>query len=136
MANNNGPHTGQRFVYATVWTLVHFLLRGVLFYGALVVVPDDMRSFEEFDTELPVMTILVIDVSLLIRKYWYLAALLGLIALGLDWLILSILGKPGRIRVIIIGILFALIPLLLGTMAFLSMQLGWTKLEADLTMAG
>lgn len=124
----------QRVVHATVWTIVHFLLWAVLFFAALFVVPRYVQRFEDFDTDLPRITVLVIDVSWLVQGYWYAALLLGLVALVLDWLVLSSLGKLGWIRVMIVGVLFALPPLLLGAIGFLAIRLAWLKLVEDLTM--
>jgi len=130
------PHgrldTGQRYVRATVWTIVHFLLWAVLFVAALTLVPYYVDRFESFNTDLPVMTIMVIDFSRWVQNYWYIAVLAGLVGLTLDWLILATLGKVGWIRVMIVGVLLALPPLLMGAIGYLGIWLANLKLAQNL----
>ena len=79
-SNANSPAGGGQ-ITAVALGLLHGLLWAGVLYGLVFVIPRYTAMFEDFDTQLPTMTLLVVYASRLAVQYWYLFVLAGLAAL-------------------------------------------------------
>lgn len=116
-------NSDQGLTGAISLTVIH----SILFLGLLVllvtVVPRYARTFEDFDMDLPVISSFVIQVSYTVSAYWYLFVLFGFAGIALDFVILFLLGKTGRIAQFAAGMVFALVTLLLAGLVCLGIWL-------------
>ena len=70
----------RRSVVWTAWmALAHFGAGAILLAALLQTVPKFAEMFDEFGAELPAMTVLVIGLSHVVVRYWYLLVPLALL---------------------------------------------------------
>ena len=92
-----GEDSVARSMLWATWTLITHLIAGVVLLGAFLwLVPEFRLLFEEFDADLPRMTIVAIDLSVFVARYWYLILFVGV---GVDaGLLFGLSRLPPRTR--------------------------------------
>jgi type IV pilus assembly protein PilC len=122
----------QGLVGALVLTAVHGLLWAGLLFVLVWIVPGYIQTFEEFALELPAVSQLVIRASIVTTAYWYLLVLAAVVAAAVDFAILWMLGRRRIATQVLVGLIAALVPALLGIVIFLGIWLPLTKLFTEL----
>lgn len=98
---------------------------------AYYVVPFFKKIFEDFDTELPALTLLVIQLSDVIVNYWYIALLFGLVpAVVVDVLVFRYFHRHPETRIAARAMSLVISLLMFGqaVIAGLGIALAFTKL--------
>jgi hypothetical protein len=90
---NRRPLRGLLTIIATV---IHAVLALVLFLGLLFWIPRHEKIFKDYNMQLPLTTVMLMAISNLVRRLWYVVIFpVGLLFAGDVW-ILSLLRRTGR----------------------------------------
>ncbi|MCA9268334.1 MAG: hypothetical protein KDA41_07675 [Planctomycetales bacterium] len=132
-SNANSPAGGGQ-ITAVALGLLHGLLWAGVLYGLVFVIPRYTAMFEDFDTQLPTMTLLVVYASRLAVQYWYLFVLAGLAALAIDVALLARLARAGGAGLALgAGALLALAPIVVGIALWYAVFAPLTQLIENLS---
>jgi type II secretory pathway component PulF len=94
-AGSPSQRNARPSVRPLMWMMaVHAILLAVLFGGLMFVVPRTVRLMEDFDVELPAMSVLVINISNFIVSYWLLLIPLAILILLADGIVYVAFSKP------------------------------------------